>query len=115
MSRYRQLRPFAVASGISDERPFVLPHFGVLTPNSRLRTAVTDLASTARPSFWTGAVELAGTWWGTRVTAAVRNLANTTYYEPMSFIAEPGRQFTVAIRRDLTLPALGIQRKATQP
>jgi outer membrane receptor protein involved in Fe transport len=100
--------------------PRMVP-MGSITMRARWTDAVpasatgTDLEETARASYWTGAVEMAATWWDTRVTASVRNLANATYYEPMSFIPEPGRQFTIAVRRDLALPALGIQKKATHP
>jgi outer membrane receptor protein involved in Fe transport len=42
--------------------------------------------------------------WSTRMTLAVKNLTNTRYREPLSFIAEPGRSVLVSFRRDLMLP-----------
>ena len=36
----------------------------------------------------------------------MRNLTNTRYFEPLSFIPEPGRSFTLSVRRDVALPWL---------
>ena len=53
-----------------------------------------------RPAFTTYAAELAGQWFETRVTLALRNLTNHRYRELLSFIEEPGRTVAVSVRRD---------------
>ncbi len=75
------------------------------------RVRWTDAARTSqgeevlsRPAFWTASAEAGFTALATRFTLAVRNLTNTRYQEPLSFIPEPGRSFTLSVRRDLTLP-----------
>ena len=68
----------------------------------------------ARPSFWTGAVELGFTAARTRVTASVRNVTNTRYREPLSFIPEAGRSFVVSLRRDFAIP-LPVASKEVRP
>ena len=86
----------------------VLP-YGALS----LRTRWTDAASTDdaandatldRPAFWTSSLDLSALAWNTRVTLTVKNLTNTRYREPMSFIAEPGRSVLLSMRRELVLP-----------
>lgn len=70
--------------------------------NDALKAAEPTLA---RPAFWTTAVEGATTLGQTRVVVAVRNLLNTSYREPLSFIPEPSRSVAISVRRDFT--ALG--------
>lgn len=60
----------------------------------------------ARPAFWTASAEAGMTALRARWTLAVRNLTNTRYFEPLSFIPEPGRSFTLSVRRDVALPWL---------
>lgn len=60
----------------------------------------------ARPAFWMASAEAGMTALDVRWTLAVRNLTNTRFYEPLSFIPEPGRAFTLSIRRDVALPWL---------
>ncbi len=60
----------------------------------------------ARPAVWTAAAEAGVSLIGLRWTLAVNNLANTAYFEPLSFIPSPGRTTTLSIRRDLSLPWL---------
>lgn len=83
--------------------------YGSLSVRTRWTDAsVTDDASTdatlSRPAFWTSSLDLSSLLWNTRVTLTVKNLTNTRYREPMSFIAEPGRSVLVSMRRELTLP-----------
>ncbi|HEY6193921.1 MAG TPA: TonB-dependent receptor [Candidatus Eisenbacteria bacterium] len=58
----------------------------------------------ARPSFWTSSLELSCLAWNTRTTLAVKNVTNTRYREPLSFIPEPGRGVLLSMRRELALP-----------
>ena len=60
----------------------------------------------ARPAFWTASAEAGMTALAARWTLAVRNMTNTRFYEPLSFIPEPGRSFTLSVRRDVALPWL---------
>jgi len=63
-----------------------------------------DDVNLARDAFWTAAAELSCVTWGTRFALAVTNLTNTRYYEPLSFIPEPGRAVLVSLRHDMSLP-----------
>ena len=58
----------------------------------------------ARPAFWTSSAELSGVAWDTRIALTVKNLTNTRYREPLSFIPEPGRTVLLSMRRELALP-----------
>ena len=58
----------------------------------------------SRAAFWTAATELSCVAWGTRVALAVKNITNTRYYEPLSFIPEPGRTVLLSMRREMALP-----------
>ena len=58
----------------------------------------------SRPAFWTASADLSTLLWNTRLTVTVKNLTNTRYREPMSFIAEPGRSVLLSMRRELALP-----------
>lgn len=55
----------------------------------------------ARPAFWTGDAEFSCTFAGARWALAVRNVTNTRYREPLSFLDEAGRTWSLAVRRDL--------------
>jgi len=63
-----------------------------------------DDPNLARPAFWTSSAELSSVAWGTRFALAVKNLSDTRYREPLSFIPEPGRTVLVSMRRELALP-----------
>jgi len=54
----------------------------------------------ARPAFWTASAELSCVAWDTRWSLSVRNLTDTRYREPMSFIDEPGRSVSLSVRRE---------------
>jgi hemoglobin/transferrin/lactoferrin receptor protein len=57
----------------------------------------------SRASFWTADAEMGFTLHEARITATVRNLTDTRYREPLSFIPEAGRSFAFAIRREFPL------------
>jgi len=63
-----------------------------------------DDVNLARAAFWTGSTELSCVAWGTRIALAVRNVTNTRYREPLSFIPEPGRTVLLSMRREMALP-----------
>ena len=58
----------------------------------------------ARPAHWTADAEASVIAWGTRFIAAVRNLTDTRYREPLGFIDEPGRQLALSVRHERSLP-----------
>ena len=58
----------------------------------------------SRAAYWTASTELSCVTWGTRLALAVTNLTNTRYYEPLSFIPEPGRTVLLSLRREMALP-----------
>lgn len=75
---------------------------GRLSGRLRWNDAVTGVEPQfARPSFVTGDLEASMLLGNTRVVAAVRNLWNTRYREPLSFIEEPGRTYSFSLRHDL--------------
>jgi outer membrane receptor protein involved in Fe transport len=61
-------------------------------------------AELARPAHWTADLEGSAVAWGTRFTAAVRNLTDTRYREPLGFIDEPGRHLALSVRHERSLP-----------
>ena len=63
-----------------------------------------DDVNLARAAFWTAATELSCVAWGTRIALAVKNVTNTRYREPLSFIPEPGRTVLLSMRREMALP-----------
>ncbi len=63
----------------------------------------------AHPSFWTVSSEVSGSWSGVRLTLAVKNLTNERYREPLSFLDEPGRTFSLAARWEGTVGALSMR------
>jgi hemoglobin/transferrin/lactoferrin receptor protein len=84
--------------------PALLP-YGALAVRTRWTDAAAkDDLTLSRPAFWTGALELSWLAWNTRMTLAMKNVTNTRYREPLSFIAEPGRSVMLSFRRDLALP-----------
>lgn len=81
----------------------VLPH-GRIAARVRWSDAIGGVDPTfARPSFATVALEASTVVAGTRAVLAVRNLFNSDYREPLSFIPEPGRTFAASLRRDFDL------------
>lgn len=66
----------------------------------------------ARPSFWTASAEASGSWSGVRLTLAVKNLTNTRYREPMSFLDEPGRAVSLAARWEGKIGGLSSRRRS---
>lgn len=66
----------------------------------------------ARPAFWTASAEASGSWSGVRLTLAVRNLTNTRYREPLSFLDEPGRTIVLAARWDGRIGGLSARRRS---
>jgi outer membrane receptor protein involved in Fe transport len=79
--------------------------YGALAVRARWTDAsAKDDLALARPAFWTSSLELSCLTWNTRMTLTVRNLTNTRYREPLSFIPEPGRSVLVSMRRELALP-----------
>lgn len=86
---------------------------GLVSLRARWTDAVVHRDTTiARPAFWTASAEVSATVLGSRVTVAVRNLTNTRFREPLSFIPEAGRTWSFAVRRDLALPSF-VGRKAS--
>lgn len=65
-----------------------------------------------RPAFWTASAEASGSWSGVRLTLAVKNLTNTRYREPLSFLDEPGRSVSLAARWEGTIGALSPRRRS---
>lgn len=87
---------------------------GLMSLRARWTDGVQNRDTTiARPAFWTSSAELSATLVGARVTLAVRNLTNTRYREPLSFIPETGRTWSLAVRRDLLVPTRANSRKGS--
>ena len=66
----------------------------------------------ARPSFWVASVEASSVVGGVRTVFAVRNVFNTYYLEPLSFIPEGGRTYALSLRKEFSIP-LGLGRKGS--
>ncbi len=58
-----------------------------------------------RPSFQTTTIEVSTVLSGLRTVFTVKNVFDRAYFEPLSFIPESGRTFSVSIRREFGLPA----------
>ena len=58
----------------------------------------------ARSASWVASFEASTVVGGVRAVFAVRNLLDTYYFEPLSFIPEPGRTYAVSLRRDFNFP-----------
>jgi len=96
----------AARATIDLRAPFarVLP-YGALALRVRWTDAsAKDDVNLARASFWTASTEISCVAWGTRIALAVKNLTNTRYREPLSFIPEPGRTVLLSMRREMALP-----------
>jgi outer membrane receptor for ferrienterochelin and colicins len=56
-----------------------------------------------RPAHWVESVELTSGFAGFLAMVSVRNLANLSYQEPLSFIPEPGRTVVFSLRKDFNV------------
>lgn len=75
--------------------------YGAVSTRVRWNDAVTGVSEALRrPAFSTTSVEASFVTHGVYTVIAVRNLWDHTYYEPQSFIPEPGRTFAVSVRRE---------------
>jgi outer membrane receptor protein involved in Fe transport len=77
----------------------------------RWSDAVTDVSPVlARPAFSTTSIQADAVFAGVRVVAAVNNLWNHSYREPLSFVPEPGRTFSLSLTFELSgaWPASGL-------
>jgi outer membrane receptor protein involved in Fe transport len=66
----------------------------------------------ARSSSWVASVEASSVVGGVRTVLAVRNVFNTYYLEPLSFIPEGGRTYALSLRKEFSVP-LGLGRKGS--
>lgn len=69
-----------------------------------LRTRWADATALGSAAHWTADLEGSLVAWSTRITAALRNITNTRYREPLSFIDEPGRHLVLSVRHERNLP-----------
>jgi hemoglobin/transferrin/lactoferrin receptor protein len=75
--------------------------YGAVSTRFRWHDALTGVSPTLeRPAFSTTSIEISCVAGGVYTVAAVRNLWNHYYYEPQSFIPEPGRTFAISFRRE---------------
>jgi len=75
--------------------------YGAVSTRVRWSDALTDVSETLRrPAFSTTSIEASFVAYGVYTVFAVRNVWNHFYYEPQSFIPEPGRTFAVSMRRE---------------
>jgi len=56
-----------------------------------------------RPAHWVESVELTSGFAGFLAAVSVRNLADLSYQEPLSFIPEPGRTLVFSLRKDFNV------------
>jgi outer membrane receptor for ferrienterochelin and colicins len=78
--------------------------------NDGVRPQEVQEALLARPAFWVASLEASSVLGGVRAALAVRNVFNTFYMEPLSFIPEGGRTWALSLRRDFSVP-FGLGRK----
>jgi hypothetical protein len=64
----------------------------------------------SRPPSWVASVEASAVTGSLRTVLAVRNVFNAYYFEPLSFIPEPGRTYSLSVRGNFNIP-LGLGRK----
>ena len=78
----------------------LFPH-GTVSIRFRWHDALTGVSETLRrPAFSTTSIEASFVAHGVYTVVAVRNLWDHFYYEPQSFIPEPGRTFALSLRRE---------------
>jgi hemoglobin/transferrin/lactoferrin receptor protein len=96
----------AARATIDLRAPFarVLPYGAVALRVRWTDASAKDDVNLARAAFWTASTEISCVAWGTRIALAVRNVTNTRYREPLSFIPEPGRTVLLSMRREMALP-----------
>ncbi len=98
--RLEDLGPARATFEILYPIPRLVPQ-GTFSTRVRWSDAIADVSEPLlRPAFSTTALEVAGTIAGVRAAFAVRNLFDHYYYEPQSFIPEPGRTFALSLRRE---------------
>jgi outer membrane receptor protein involved in Fe transport len=78
--------------------------------NDAVRAQEVQEALLARPAFWVASLEASSVLAGVRAALAVRNIFDTYYLEPLSFIPEGGRTWALSLRREFSAP-LGLGRK----
>ena len=75
--------------------------YGAVSTRFRWHDALTDVSETLRrPAFSTTSIEASFAAHGVYTVVAVRNLFDHFYFEPRSFIPEPGRTFALSLRRE---------------
>jgi hemoglobin/transferrin/lactoferrin receptor protein len=75
--------------------------YGAVSTRVRWNDALTDVSETLRrPAFSTTSIEASFVVHGVYTVVAVRNVWDHFYYEPQSFIPEPGRTFALSLRRE---------------
>jgi hemoglobin/transferrin/lactoferrin receptor protein len=80
----------------------ILPN-GTVGARVRWSDAVTDVSPVlARPAYSTTSIQADAVFAGVRAVAAVNNLWNHSYREPLSFVPEPGRTFSLALTFELS-------------
>ena len=104
-----------VTADVTVPIPGLLP-LGQLSARARWNDAVkpeeVQQALLARPAFWAAALEASTVVAGVRAAVAVRNVFDTYYMEPLSFIPEGGRTWSLSLRREFSVP-LGFGRKGS--
>ena len=85
---------------------------GRLRWNDAVRAEEVQEALLARPAFWVASLEASSVLGGVRAALAVRNLFDTYYLEPLSFIPEGGRTWALSLRKEFSVP-LGPGRKGS--
>jgi hemoglobin/transferrin/lactoferrin receptor protein len=75
--------------------------YGAISTRVRWSDALSGVSEQLRrPAFSTTSIEASFVAHGVYTVVAVRNLWDHFYYEPQSFIPEPGRTFAVSVRRE---------------
>ena len=75
--------------------------YGSVSTRVRWSDALTGVSETLRrPAFSTTSVEASFVLHGVFTVIAVRNVFNHFYFEPQSFIPEPGQTFAISLRRE---------------
>jgi len=78
--------------------------------NDAVQAMDPQLQLLTRPPSWVASIEAAAVTGSLRTVFAVRNVFNAYYFEPLSFIPEPGRTYSLAVRGNFNVP-LGLGRK----
>jgi outer membrane receptor protein involved in Fe transport len=105
----QDLGPARATAELLVPAPRLLPN-GTLGARVRWADAVTGVSPVlARPAYSVTSVQADAIFSGVRVVAAVNNLWNHRYREPLSFVPEPGRTFSLSLTFELsgTWPTVG--------